>query len=315
MKLRPLRRASRRGLLDVGRVAVLGLVAAAGVVPLALGAVGTAPSPTDVTRLPLGDGRVSAAAKRGYVYACQSARRPNGPDHAGEWIDGSSFDLTEKAVVDGRVRWNGRITFSRRSARLVINGNGLPRKTLTGRFPIEPSDDAYAYDRNPNAIRSQSVSLTLPARPKIASEASCLPMGMIGIAVNGVAIFNALDDSHRDAVAHETQDLCDGHPQRRGVYHYHSSSRCLTGGTVAAQEKLVGYALDGFPILGPRGENGKLLTNADLDTCHGHVSSITLDGKRVRMYHYHATLEYPYTLGCFRGTPAPSPLAPSGARP
>jgi len=23
----------------------------------------------------------------------------------------------------------------------------------------------------------------------------------------------------------------------------------------------------------------------------------------VSMYHYHATYEYPYTLGCFRGTP------------
>jgi hypothetical protein len=28
-----------------------------------------------------------------------------------------------------------------------------------------------------------------------------------------------------------------------------------------------------------------------------------VNGKRVRTYDYHATLEYPYTLGCFRGTP------------
>jgi YHYH protein len=294
---------------------LLGVVLAAGLAPLAVAAVGAVPSPTDVTRLPLGDGRVSAAAKRGYVYACQRvASRPNGPDHAGAWIEGSSFDLTAKAVVDGRVRWNGRITFARTASGVVIHGNGLPRKTLTGRFPIAPSDDAYAYDRNPNTIRSQAVSLTLPV-PRVARKASCLPMGMIGIAVNGVAIFNALDDSHRDAVAHETQDLCDGHPQRRGIYHYHSIPDCLSGKTVASQSKLVGYALDGFPILGPRGENGRLLTNAGLDACHGHTSRITLDGKRVRIYHYHATLEYPYTLGCFRGTPVSSPLSGRGRRP
>ena len=28
-----------------------------------------------------------------------------------------------------------------------------------------------------------------------------------------------------------------------------------------------------------------------------------LDGEKVRIYHYEATREYPYTVGCFRGTP------------
>ncbi len=293
-----------------GRIALLALTVGSLVVPLAVAAVGVKPSPTDVTRLPLGDGHVSTSAKRGYVYACQSnPGRPGGADHAGPWITGSTFDLTAKAVVGGHVNWKGTTSFSRRSASLVVVGNGLPRSTPTGRFPISPDDDAYAYDRNPNTIRSQTVSLTLPVRPKVAGRASCLPMGMIGVALNGVAIFNALDDSHRDAVAHETQDLCDGHPQRRGIYHYHSIPECLTGSTVASQQKLVGYALDGFPILGPRAENGKLLTNRGLDACHGHTGWMTLGGKRVFTYHYHATLEYPYTLGCFRGTPVSSPLA------
>jgi hypothetical protein len=310
MTLRSFCRRSREVSLGASRVALLGLALAAGLVPLAVAAVGADPSPTDLTRLPLGDGRVSTTARSGYVYACQSvAARPGGADHAGDWIHGSSFDLTEKAVVDGRMRWAGKISVSRTSSGLVIRGNGLPRNTFTGRFPIAPSDDAYAYDRNPNTIRSQAVSLTLPARPKRASKASCLPMGLIGIAVNGVAIFNALDDSHRDAVAHETQDLCAGHPQMRGIYHYHSIPDCLSGTTVPSQEKLVGYALDGFPILGPRGENGQLLTNEDLDACHGHTGWITVGGKRSHTYHYHATLEYPYTLGCFRGTPVASPLA------
>jgi hypothetical protein len=292
------------------RAAVLLALAAFAAMPLAVEAGTATPSATDVTRLPLGDGHVSTSPRRGDVYACrQGPGRQGGAVHSGPWIHGSTFDLTEKAVVAGSVQWNGDTRFAVRGERLVVTGNGLPRLTPTGIFPISPSDPAYAYDRNPNAIAAQTVAVALPLHPKVAAQPSCVPMGMIGIAVNGVALFNALDDANRDAVAHETQDACEGHPQRLGIYHYHSIPPCLTGTSVKAQEGLVGYALDGFPIFGPRDSNGKLLTDADLDACHGHVGWVTLRGRRVRIYHYNATLEYPYTIGCFRGTPVASPLA------
>ena len=66
---------------------------------------------------------------------------------------------------------------------------------------------------------------------------------------------------------------------------------------------LVGYALDGFGIYGTAGAGGVHLSNADLDACHGHVETVMWDGKVVKMYHYHLTDEYPYTLGCLAGTP------------
>ena len=295
-----------------GPAVVLLALAAVAVAPLTLEA-GTTPSAPDVTRLPLGDGHVSRSPKRGNVYACRrGAGRTGGAAHGGPWIHGATFDLSQKAVVAGRVRWPGKVRFAVRGGRLVVTGDALPVSTPTGRFPISPSDPAYAYDRNPNAIERQTVSLSLPLRPRVGASPSCLPMGMIGIAVNGVALFNALDDANRDALAHETQDACEGHPQMRGIYHYHSIPPCLTGTTVKAQERLVGYALDGFPIFGPRDADGTLLTDVDLDACHGHVGWVTLRGRRVRTYHYNATLEYPYTLGCFRGTPVTSPLAAPG---
>ena len=34
----------------------------------------------------------------------------------------------------------------------------------------------------------------------------------------------------------------------------------------------------------------------------GTSSAITVDGKHVTMYHYSATLEFPYFIGCFHGT-------------
>ena len=127
-------------------------------------------------------------------------------------------------------------------------------------------------------------------------------MGPIGVMLTGSYFFNALDAAGRDAAAHEVQDACAGHPEMRGAYHYHSLSPCASD-TKSSHSALVGYALDGFGIYGPRGENGKTLTNAGLDECHGHTHAVTWNGKKTRSYHYHATAEYPYTLGCFRGTP------------
>jgi len=56
------------------------------------------------------------------------------------------------------------------------------------------------------------------------------------------------------------------------------------------------------------------LTNADLDECHGHTSEIVWDGVAQQMYHYNATAEYPYTVGCFKGTPVNVPPLGTGGK-
>lgn len=296
--------------------AAIGLVLAATAVlatgsPSSTGTAG-ASGLVDATRLPIGDGKVTnSSPRKGYVYACQSGRSGpgGGAKVEGPWIksDGT-FDATAKPTVDGSVTWYGaklkkKVTKTRRT----ITGNGLPVGTKTGEFPVKSSDDAYQYDPNPNSISSHSVRDSLPRHPKKAKQASCLPMGAIGIAKNGVAIFNALDALDRDAVAHELQDECSGHPQQQGLYHYHDIPSCLTEGESTKKASgLVGWALDGYPIFGPRGHGGKLLTNADLDACHGQTSKVYYEGRWQKIYHYNATLEYPYTLGCFTGTPTAS---------
>ena len=135
-------------------------------------------------------------------------------------------------------------------------------------------------------------------------QSGCLPLGQIGVLLNGGYFFNALDAGGKDAVAHEIQDSCQGHPEINGAYHYHSVTTCLARRESEREHSgLVGYAFDGFGIYGHRGDFGRVLTNADLDTCHGHRHSIEWDGKKVDMYHYHATWEYPCTIGCYRGNP------------
>jgi len=49
---------------------------------------------------------------------------------------------------------------------------------------------------------------------------------MVGIALNGVVVYNALDDLRRDVAAHEVQDRCAGHLQGSGEYHYHGPGSC-----------------------------------------------------------------------------------------
>lgn len=148
-------------------------------------------------------------------------------------------------------------------------------------------------------VRERSCERASVSFCRVAATATCVG-GEVGYAVNGVPIFDGFDAGGRDAVAWEIQDECHGHPQMTGVYHYHDRSSCVAdaGSTHSA---LIGYARDGFGIYGYRGIDGKELTNADLDECHGHSHTITWDGKEVGMYHYHATREFPYTVGCFRG--------------
>lgn len=271
-------------------------------------------SDVDLTRLELGDGKYSTSPQAGYVYSCQTAFNFNGTGGQGaegNWLNGDgTWDATKKAVVDGSVTWPGSFTISLQGSQRIFTGNDLPDHP-TGNFPISPSDDAYTYDRNPNSISEQSITLSLPANPTTAAQPNCVG-GEVGIMLSGVVIFSAFDAEGRDAPAHEVQDECDGHPQVSGFYHYHNLSDCIEDTAISGHSSLVGYAFDGYGIYGYYGEDGKEVTNEDLDACHGHTHEIEWDGQMVEMYHYHATHAFPYTVGCFHGTPAVRALSGGG---
>lgn len=290
--------------LAAGSLALSLLLFGGGRAALTSAATSAASNGPDLTALPLGDGNaVTSGPGRGTLYVCRPSN-PNAPgaQATGPWIHGSSYDLTAKYVVDGSNGWsNARFRTKVRKAVLKLIGNGLPTNHGTGNFPISPGDDAYAIDRNPGSVSAQSVLKKLSRRPKKAKRPACVPEGAIGIARNGVAIFSAVDGAGRDAVAHEVQDVCSGHPEQTGQYHYHGLPLCLGTGSKKRHSKLLGWMLDGFPIYGPLGNKGRYMRTGKLDACHGHSHKIAYQGSKRKLFHYHATDEYPYTVGCLRG--------------
>jgi hypothetical protein len=276
----------------------------------------TCPSATTSTgalncaALPLGDSKYSTSTTAaGTVYVCAV---PNGEGASGTppWINtaAGTWNALIKTIVSGSVSWPGSFSAveSSSGSALDITGNGLPLAGIpTGTFPIATTDPAYAYDQNPNAIASQSLSYALTYNPTPAATAGCLGGGRIGVALNGVSIYDALDALGRDAVAHEEQDGCHGHPDQSSTYHYHGwLQACVAdAGSATVNSSLLGYALDGYGIYGPW-YNGKILTTVDLDACHGTTSSVMWHGALTSIYHYVSTYDFPYTVGCYHGTPA-----------
>lgn len=263
--------------------------------PLALAA-----ADIDKTRLPIGDGRVSSGPEAGHVWPCRTQGFGTHREHTGPWIkDDGTYDFLNKPAAQGEVSWPSQLSIRRTGSLRLIEANALPNHP-TGIFPKSASDPTYQYAPNPHPIKEQDVLMELPSDPVSAAAPACVPMGAVGILLTGGLVFNALDANGQDAVAHEIQDRCQGHPERNGAYHYHNLSTCQKDAG-SGHSPLAGYAFDGFGIFGHRGEGGRELLNADLDSCHGHTHTIDWDGKSVSMYHYHATWEYPYTVGCFRG--------------
>jgi hypothetical protein len=260
---------------------------------------------SELHSLPLGDNKSTTAPRKGYVYVCrtQSDGNMGGAYQSGPWISttNKTWDATKKLTVNGSMLWsNAKWSITKQGSSRIISGNGLPSHA-TGVYPIASTDDAYQYDRNPNTIKEQTISLSLPVDPIMVSTAECIG-GEVGIMLSGIPLFNSFDAGGRDAMAWEVQDECGGHPQVSGLYHYHGPSKCSVDKSSTLQHAdLIGYAFDGFGIFGSKGEQGKELWTNDLDECHGHIHEIAWDGMKKNMYHYHLTQDFPYSISCFRG--------------
>jgi len=157
------------------------------------------------------------------------------------------------------------------------------------------------FNKNPNSIAAQYFTFKIPVNPTEASTKQATPLGPIGVSINGVPFFNQYAGPNQPLTGEIMSfDQSWGHPAPGGVYHYHVEPLYLTTVKVG-KSGLLGFLLDGFPVYGPS-ENGNLVSNANLDSYHGHKHSTTEFPNGI--YHYHITDADPYLNGNgFFGTP------------
>lgn len=273
------------------------------------------PEPTleepDLTKLPFGGPNVlirnQGAAQPDFssLWLCGLPSNGAGNSDASDWTNADgTWDYTRKPQVDGNVTWISEFNVSLDgNGNRIITGNALPNHP-TGIFPITPGSVAYQYDGNPNIISEHDILYTFKAIPQIAATPSCVPFGPSGISLTGSAIYHGASTLGNDAAAHEMLDRFGGHTDGTERYHYHYPSQDLQDHIhthTSGHSPLMGYMLDGFGIYGPHGEDGEIMTSADLDECHGHTHSVLWDGQMIELYHYHWTYDFPYNIGCFKG--------------
>jgi hypothetical protein len=178
---------------------------------------------------------------------------------------------------------NAKVSFN--DHYMIVQTNCLPNHP-TAQYPNKD---------NPNSIREQKLTFYIPLHPQRAEKIGNTPFGPIGVAINGIPLFNQYNGNGQDAVRLEVFDSCCGHPAPDGMYHYHKYPVCLKSPfkeEAGKHSPVIGFMFDGYAIYGPNGEDGK--PPKDLDVCNGHSDT-------TRGYHYHATERYPYLIGGYRG--------------
>ena len=145
------------------------------------------------------------------------------------------------------------------------------------------------------SIPLQPVYATIPLSTK-----TNLMKGAVAVAVNGIPIFNALNNRGEDSYKIGELDNWGGHCGKGDDYHYHAAPMHLS---TLNGLKPIAFAVDGFPVYGLKEPDGASMIA--LDTCHGHNGT---NGA----YHYHGTTDYPYVIGALKGkvTLDPNTTAP-----
>jgi len=168
-----------------------------------------------------------------------------------------------------------------------VASNGIPNHNMmigiTNWQQQVPITQAYS-GTNSWSIPLQPAYATTPLSTK-----SNFMKGAVAIAVNGIPIFNALNNRGEDSYKIGELDNWGGHCGKGDDYHYHAAPLHLS---TLNGLKPIAFALDGFSVYGAKEPEG--VTMNALDTCHGHIGT---NG----VYHYHGTTDYPYVVGAMKG--------------
>lgn len=225
----------------------------------------------------------ATTAKKKSTKATPSVTTPSATNAATTTKAGSS-----KAAKDPWTLFPKTVRATRTTSEVVVESTGLPEHNMMvgitswqQQVPLtQPFSGSNAWRLPLKGVLSDT---PLSAR-------HALYRGAIALAVNGVPIFNALNNRGDDAFLVGELDQWGGHCGRADDYHYHAAPLHLQ--SVTGPETPIAFALDGYPMYGLTEPDGSPVRA--LDEYNGHADPV--DG-----YHYHATLTFPYVNGGIRG--------------
>ncbi len=253
------------------------------------------------------------------VNSCNSSKAQTSPD---------TFDTTAGVQA---AQWGENVTVTLGTDSFHYESNGLPNHDLAEGYliPIDVNSQPFADNTIDDFtylagqdIAESPIDNEITLKPSYATEATDTSLGQIGVTISGAPLFNDYENMDRSVVALDDNiafdkfeghdhtafvDSCNGHPLQDGsTYHYHGAPTCITAKVDVEGEHshIIGVLADGFPIYGDKGENGVLVTNADLDACSGHFGATPEFPEGI--YHYHLATKNdadsaPYSIDCYKG--------------
>lgn len=192
------------------------------------------------------------------------------------------------SVVDPWTLFPNTVRATRTTTELPVESTGLPEHQMM--VGITNWQQQVPVPQSYSGTNSWRIPLHGVLADNPISAKTALFRGAIALAINGVPIFNALNNRGEDAFMIGELDQWGGHCGRADDYHYHVSPLHLQ--KVAGPATPIAVALDGFPVYGLTEPDGS--TVRTLDAFNGHADANDT-------YHYHSTLTYPYINGGMRG--------------
>ena len=205
---------------------------------------------------------------------------------------------TSTAFIDNAFNpYKSNVTTSWDDTYFYAASNGLPTHNMmvgiTNWQQQVPIPQPYT-GTNKWSIPLQPVYATSPLSTK-----TNFMKGAVALAVNGIPIFNALNNRGEDSYLIGELDQWGGHCGKGDDYHYHAAPLHLS---TTSGLNPIAFALDGFAVYGSKEPDGTAM--AALDDGHGHLYN-------GGVYHYHGTSTYPYVIGSMKGKVVTDPSTPA----
>ncbi len=179
-----------------------------------------------------------------------------------------------------------------------------------------PSYSIGPWPGNPNTPSNQNWTFKFPKTPTYAATGVAVGLGHVGVLLNGVVFYNALDAMsynnqniwHQSAVYFEAGsfDSCKGHPAPNRAYHPHQFATCLGTNDPTKHSTIIGFGFDGIPIYGAYGYSNADGTGGIRRMQSGYqkraitVRTTLPNGTALPPNQYGPPVSATYPLGCYQ---------------